>query len=86
MSREDRIFNIFRSIIIIGSIITIFVISQFNWANDHNYYEDIILRVSSAVLFGIIIGIIYLFAVKDGFKSIIKLVEKVFVVWMVFGI
>ena len=43
--------------IVIGSWITILVISQCNWAHDHNRYDDIFIRIALAGLFGVFWGI-----------------------------
>lgn len=46
--------------IIIGSIITVFLISQFNWAYDHNDFSDIVLRIVLASIIGTGVGALYI--------------------------
>ena len=74
--KKTIISNIVRSAFITGSIITVLIISQLNWAYDHKYYEDIVLRIVVSVVLGIILGAFYLWLLYTNFRCIINIMQN----------
>jgi len=75
--KKPTISNIIRSAFITGSIITVLIISQLNWACDHEYYEDIVLRIVFSIVLGIILGAFYLWLLYTNLRFIINIINKI---------
>lgn len=60
---RQKISSLISALIIVGSIITLAVISQIIWAYDHGNFKNLALRIVLALVAGTLLGTLYAFIV-----------------------